>query len=454
MSLPLLLSLLLLLLSGRSAFFSGAETAMTSVSRSWIQSQARKGDRRAALVGGFLQDGERLLGTILIGNNLVNITLTNLANLLVGSLLAERISQGLLSANWEEWITSLSLTPVVLVFGEALPKALGRNRSGAFALLAARPLRLFEILLKPLVLLTCRATRALSPRNDQEEADGTPRVTREDMKMIAEMAAEQGLVNKEAGEMLQSVLELDKRPVETAMVPLVEVRSLPESATVGDALRLSGDSGFLHLPVYRERVDRIVGVVNCRDLLSLRTPAEAEDDFLEQPLAPYVTRKLLFIPESQPVNVTLEHLRSASLTMAIVVDEYGGMTGMATVQDLVELIVGNLNDRREGEFFHVQWTGPGAFICSGRMEMGTLEEYLGLTIPLTGFETAAGFVLKLAGTIPSAGEKFQYRNIEITVLHVEEHRITRLKFHIQSPARRPPAAGKSGGKPHERKTPA
>ncbi len=441
MSLPLLLLLLLLL--ALSAFFSGVETAMTSVSRTWLQSQAKKGDRRATLVTGFLKDSERLLGTILIGNNLVNISLTNLANLLVSALLASRISQGLLSENWEEWITSLVVTPVVLIFGEAVPKALGRNHSGGFALLAARPLGFLEILLKPFVALTCWATRALSPR---QEASATPGVTREDMKMMAEMAAEQGLVNKEAGEMLQSVLELDKRPVETAMVPLVEVRSLPETATVGDALRLAGESGFLHLPVYRERVDRIIGVVNARDLLSQRSPGESEDDFWEQPLMPFVTGKLLYVPESQPVNVTLEHLRRASLTMAIVVDEYGGMTGMVTVQDLVELIVGNLNDRREGEFFRVQWIAPGVFLCNGRMETGILEEYLGFSLPRGGYETAAGFVLKLAGHIPSAGEKFQYRNMEITVLHVEEHRITRLKFQFHLSGRRPAKApeGKQG----------
>ncbi|MGN0867124.1 MAG: hemolysin family protein [Oligosphaeraceae bacterium] len=445
MSLPLLLLLLLLL--ALSAFFSGAETAMTSVSRTWLQSQAKKGDRRAALAAGFLKDSERLLGTILIGNNLVNISLTNLANLLVSALLASYISRGILSENWEEWITSLVLTPVVLVFGEAVPKALGRNHSGAFALLAARPLGFLEVLLRPFVALTCWTTRALSPR--QEEESAAPGVTREDMKMMAEMAAEQGLVNKEAGEMLQSVLELDKRPVETAMVPLVEVRSLSETSTVGDALRLAGASGFLHLPVYRERVDRIIGVVNARDLLSLRTPGEAEDEFLKQPLVPFVTKKLLFVPESQPVNVTLEHLRRASLTMAIVVDEYGGMTGMVTVQDLVELIVGNLNDRREGEFFRVQWIAPGVFLCNGRMETGTLEEYLGFSLPRGGYETAAGFVLKLAGRIPAAGEKFQYRNMEITVLHVEEHRITRLKFQCHPSGRRPAKAAeeKQGRKP-------
>ena len=140
--------------------------------------------------------------------------------------------------------------------------------------------------------------------------------------------------------------------------------------------------------------------------------------------------QLLYVPESQPVNATLEELRRSSLTMAIVVDEYGGMTGMVTVEDLVEQIVGNLNDEREAEYYRVLRVSPDAFLCSGRMEIGVLEEYLGITIPNTGFETAAGLVLKLAGRIPSPGEKFLYRQIQITVIQVENHTVKRLKFQL------------------------
>lgn len=440
-------SLLLLALLGLSAFFSCTEAAMTSVNRTWIQSQAEKGDSRATLVGRLLQNSERLLGTILIGNNLANICLTNLANLMIGALLASVAASEQLQdpGSLEEWITSLVVTPVVLVFGEAVPKVLGRNRANAFALRTARPIRFLGFLLKPFVLLICAAARALSPRrSDNEPAADGQQVTREDMKAIAEMATEQGLVNKEAGEMLQSVLELDKLPVETAMVPLIEVRSLPESSTVGEALALAANTAFLHLPVYDGRVDRIAGLVDCRDLLEMRDPAESEEAFLKRPLAPYVDRKLLFVPESQPVSLTLEHLRRSSQNMAIVVDEYGGVTGIATVEDLVEIIVGNLRDRREGEIFQVQWISADSFLCNGRMEMGVLEEYLGLSIPHGGFETAAGLVLKLAGRIPAPGERLRYRHVEITVLHVEEHRITRLKFQIlsggrKSAGKRPPA---------------
>lgn len=426
-----ILLILFLMLLGLSAFFSGSETAMTSANRTWVHELANKEDGRARLTSQFLQNGDRLLGITLVGNNIVNVCLTTIGSILLTTLLIDRIAVLKSNPSWHEWITSLILTPIILICGEVIPKALGRNKSTGMALLLARPLRLSEILLKPAVVATSWIARLLSPQpKGHDELSAGARVTREDMKVIAEIAAEQGLVNKEAGEMMQSLLELDKCPVETAMVPLIEIRSLPDTAEVGDALRESADSGFQHLPIYHERVDCIVGVVNFRDLLTHLSEGDSEEQFLRRPIKPFVTKKLLYVPESQPVNATLEELRRSSLTMAIVVDEYGGMTGMVTVEDLVEQIVGNLNDEREAEYYRVLRVSPDAFLCSGRMEIGVLEEYLGITIPNTGFETAAGLVLKLAGRIPSPGEKFHYRQIQITVIQVENHTVKRLKFQL------------------------
>lgn len=423
--------ILLVLLLILAAFYSGTETAMTSVNPSWIFEQANKGNANAKIAEKFLKDSGRLLGTVLIGNNIVHVCMTNLAKLLIGTIILryamENLDQN--STSWDDWLTSIILTPTVLIFGEALPKAIGRSRASSVSLWAARPLRVTEILLKPALFATDWITRLLTPRqSDQDLLRSQALLAREDIKTIAEMAAEQGLVNREAGEMLQSVLELDQRPVETAMVPLIEIRSLPENATIGDALQLTGSSGYRQIPIYQERVDHIIGIVKCRSLLSHYVQGTPVQEFFKMPLAPMIDRNLLFVPESQPVSATLETLRQRSCNIAIVVDEYGGRTGMVTIDDLVELIVGNLNDERNEGFSRVQRISDSAFICSGRMEIRILEEHLGMTIPNTGFETAAGMVLKLAGRIPSKGEKVIFRQYEITVLDVTDNRIDRLKF--------------------------
>lgn len=229
-----ILLILFLMLLGLSAFFSGSETAMTSANRTWVHELANKGDGRARLTSQFLQNGDRLLGITLVGNNIVNVCLTTIGSILLTTLLIDRIAVLRSNPSWHEWITSLILTPIILICGEVIPKALGRNKSTGMALLLARPLRLSEILLKPAVVATSWIARLLSPQpKGHDELSAGARVTREDMKVIAEIAAEQGLVNKEAGEMMQSLLELDKCPVETAMVPLIEIRSLPDTAEIG-----------------------------------------------------------------------------------------------------------------------------------------------------------------------------------------------------------------------------
>ncbi|MCQ2396106.1 MAG: hemolysin family protein [Lentisphaeria bacterium] len=423
--------ILLLLLIALAAFYSGTETAMTSVNPSWIHEQAKKGNGSAKIAGYFLKDSSRLLGTVLIGNNIVHVCMTNLAKLIIGTIILRYAASGIdqNSTSWDEWLTSIILTPTVLIFGEALPKAIGRNHAAKVTLWAARPLRVTEILLTPALWATDWITRLLTPAQyEQDLLKNQATLAREDIKTIAEMAAEQGIVKREAGEMLQSVLELDQRPVETAMVPLIEIRSLPESATIGDALALTGESGYRQIPIYQERVDHIVGMVKCRSLLSHYTNGTNVHEFLNSPLKPMIDRNLLFVPESQPVSATLEALRQRSVNIAIVVDEYGGRTGMVTIDDLVEVIVGNLNDERDEEFSNVQKISDNAFICNGRMEIRILEEHLGIDIPNTGFETAAGMVLKLAGHIPSNGEKILFRQFEITVLEVVDNRIGKLKF--------------------------
>lgn len=419
-----------------SAFYSGTETAFTSASRTWLQERSEKGDRRAAIAVDFLRHNDRFLGTVLIGNNLVNISLTTIGRLLITTTIValpvmEKLLPGVNSpgSSWSEWITSLILTPIVLIFGEVLPKALARSRANNLTLLTARPMHWCERMLSPMVKLMSFLSRRLTG----DSASQQPRITREDLKALTELVAEEGLVGKESGEMLQMILELDQQPVETVMVPLIEIQSLPEEATIAQAIALTERTGFTSIPVYSGRVDCIVGLVSLKDLLHQADEATLDDpEFLQQPIAPYAIRNLLYVPESQSVSTLLEELRKLSLPVAVVVDEYGGMTGMVTTDDLVESIVGTLEDERNMEVSRIHRIAPGNFICSGRMEIRQLEELLGFHIPNIGFETAAGLVLKLAGQIPAEGRKFTYRNYQITVLTVEQHRITQLQFQRQA----------------------
>ena len=419
------------------AFYAGSETALTSVNRVWLKSRARDGDRRAKEACHLLENADRFFGTVLVGNNLTHVSLTTLARLAVGSLLTHSLIVHNLTpalaqpdSSWTAWLTSFIVTPIVLVFGEAIPKAFGRSHANSITLLVAQPMRCSERLLAPFVWALGGLARlfSLTP-SGEKPLSGRAGVTREDLKLMAEMLAEQHLVGEEAAEMLQMVLELDQRPVETVMVPLIEIQSLPDTATMDDVRKLTAQTGFTHLLVYHERVDRIIGTISLKEVLAQHQPEIlSEQEFLLQSVKPYLNRKLLFAPESQSVSTLLDELRHRAVPIAIVVDEYGGMIGMVTAEDLVELITGNLGDERDQANAGFRRLSPTSFLCSGRMEIRVLEEYLGMDIPNQGFETAAGLVLKLAGKIPSAGEHYHYRHVSITVLEVRQHRITKLKF--------------------------
>ncbi len=426
---------LFLMLLAFIAFFSGSEIAFTSASKIYHEGLAEKGNRKAGQLCSFFQNNERFLGTVLVGNNLVNVSLVTIAQVALAQWAGQsecfkRLLAGAGGFVSIELLTTILVTSVVLVFGEILPKAIIRNHADAFALQMALPMYWVNRLLSPLISAVTAASRLITRRFDNHQPLRMPSsVTREDLKVISALVAEQGLVAREAGEMLQMTLELNEKPVETIMVPLVEIRSLPSNATVAELERLTHETGFSRFPVYEKRIDEIVGVVSLRQILAFsNAQGLSEEEFLKLKISSFLDRKLLFVPESKTVSELLYELRQQNIPMAVVVDEYGGMIGLVTIGDLAEQVVGNIRGDHEHESVLVQRISSSQFECDGRLDIRELEEYVGFRIENVGFETAAGLVLKLTGHIPVPGEVISYRGYLITVIEVKRHRICRLRF--------------------------
>ena len=428
--------ILILMLMALSAFFSGSEIAFTSASKIYLQGLAESGNRKAGCFSTFLHNSERFLGTVLVGNNLANVSLVTITQVVLSQGIGESAwfaglfaGEGDLSSGVELLTTAL-VTPVVLVFCEILPKAVIRNHADAFALQMAMPMYWFSRMLSPLISVVTLVSRLITRRfEDRQLPRVSAQVTREDLKVITALVAEQGLVAREAGEMLQMALELNEKPVETIMVPLVEIRSLPSNATVAELERLTLETGFSRFPVYEKRIDEIVGVVSLRQILaSAEVDGLSEEALQKLEISPFLDRNLLYVPESKTVSELLHELRQQNIPMAVVVDEYGGMIGLVTVADLAEQIVGSIRGEREQESVMVRRLSSSQFECDGRLDIRELEENLGFRIENVGFETAAGLVLKLTGHIPAPGEVVSYRGYLITVLEVKHHRISRLRF--------------------------
>ena len=422
MLLVLSIAVIVLVLVLIEGFFSGSETVFTSASKTFLHGQAEKGEPRAALAREILARPELFLGTTLIGTNLAVVSSTTLAHVVIGQYAP---------TDWQNVLNTLIMTPLILIVGELLPKSIGRARADALALRLARSLKRAEWVLYPLVVLAGKLAGAVAALTGARGSSGTgASVTRDDLRAVAELAVEQGLIPESAGSMLDTVFGLDRQPVSSIMVPLVDVSSVPLDASVERVERLSVEAGYSRFPVYQGRVDEIVGVVDLRQLLYALT-AEGDGETPQPPSAqitPFVQRNVVFVPETKSVGALLDEMRYQKIPMAVVVDEHGGVVGIVTAEDLIEEVVGEIHDERDRPLGDVTEVAAEVYECDGRLQIDELADRLGIEITKEGFETVAGFVLSIAGRIPVKGDKFRYRDYEVEVVDVVRRRVARLLF--------------------------
>ena len=396
-------------------FFSGSETAFVSVSRPLLHTHAQQGDRRARAAQRLLEDPPRLLTTTLVGTNLMHVTAISLASVVIAVWTPTQL---------HSLVTTVIMTPVILIFAELLPKSLGRGNALRFTLRAAMPLALAQRLMTPLVsaatLLSCAALRLAGIK----ERPHTISVTREEVRTLADMSAEQGVIGKPEHTMIRRVFELNERTLASAMMPLVELVCLPLTTSVRDALTLAEQQLHTQFPVYEGRLDNIVGVLHILDLLDAARQLDAAAQ-LHTTVAGYVDRSVPFMPEIKPVGQMLHELQAQRVPLVLVVDEYGGVTGMITMRDLIEEIVGVLaTDRDETKPRMVEH--HGTLECDGRLDVDQVSERFGVAFDKEGYDTVAGLLLKLAGRIPVVGESFTYQTLTLTVTRATRKRISRV----------------------------
>lgn len=421
MTLPVLIALgvCVLLCLVLEAFFSGSETAVISADRAQLRSAARDGDRRASLAERLLDRAESLLSTTLVGTNLAVVTGTSLATLVVAELVGRwelRIDSGM--------ATTLVMTPLILVFGEILPKSIARGNAHAMTLRLAAPLSWAQRAMRPLVALASGLTEAALALTGSKPTDESPYVSREELKALADIGEEHGVLVSDERRMIQSILELRERSVSTVMVPLIGVASLDATATVAELEELAAETGYSRFPVHEERVDHVVGTVALTDVLR----AGPRDEPDGGPIAPFVRPEIIFVPETKSVGELLRELRYSETPMAIVVEEHGGVVGLATTEDLVAEVIGRVRDERRAEPDAVAAEDGSTFECDGKMDIEELVERTGIELAHGGFETVAGLILTVTGRIPQAGETVDLGEWRAEVLDASPRHIRRLRF--------------------------
>ncbi len=411
--------LLLLLLSG---IFSGSETAVTATGKAKAVALAQAGNRRAGTLVALLNDRERLISTLLLGNNIVNI---------LAAALATDVLLRLFGDAGVVYATAI-MTVLIVIFSEVVPKTVAIRHHDAVAMRIAAPLRVLVFLFRPLttgigwvVRLVLRGLKL--PTNAEDIISAS-----QQLRGIIDALGAGGELAKHAHDMLDGVLDLEHVGVEEVMTHRGRVVALDADMTVEDAVARLKDEPYSRYPVYRGASDQIVGILHLRDLLSaLVGAAEAEAVGEGGRLSPKigdVMREPWFVPETTPLRKQLEQFRHKKTHMALVVDEYGDLQGLVTLQDVLEAIVGELAEAEDRELDDVEEQPDGSLIASGQTQIRRLNRLMDWDLPEDEAVTLAGLVIDLAERIPNEGETVRLGLYRVTVKKRERHRLTLLQI--------------------------
>ncbi len=395
-----------------SAFFSGSETAYLAVSRAKIRKLAKDGDPRAQVLLHLIEHPNRVLVTILVGNNLVNITAASLAT----SLAIEAFgSKGI-------GIATGVVTLIVLIFGEITPKSYSATNAEKVALFVARPIYLLMKLLAPLVLLLSKFAKLLVKSFGGEVKLG-PFITEEELKMLVEVGEEVGAIEKEEKEMISGIFEFGETDVREVMVPRIDMKCIDAKESIETARKLILETGHSRIPVYEGSIDNIIGILYAKDLLKYLNSKGAKPKSLRE-----IIRPAYFVPETKKLDDLLREFQQNRVQIAIVVDEYGGTAGMVTLEDILEEIVGEIKDEYDvAEEEPLEHIDEKQVIVDARMSIHDVNEALDINLPEEEFDTIGGLVFNTIGRIPSPGDEVEIDGVKLRVEKMRGRRIMKVR---------------------------
>jgi len=399
-----------------SAFFSSTETAFTSANHIRMKQYAEEGRRGAKEALAVLEKFDEFLLTSLIGNNVVNISAASLATLIGIQLLGEN---GALAA-------TVFMTVFVTIFGEILPKRLGRDHAETVASATSKTYRFLMTVLFPLTFILKKLTDLLARLSKKAEE---PSVTEDELNVIIDTMEEEGVLEEDEVDMLQGVLDMSETFVKDIMTPRVDVIGLEIGSGLEDLKRVFLEEKYSRVPVYKESRDNILGVLHERDLFSY----VVEHGSLETAVITDLMREATYVSDSMRVSSLLTKLQLAKQHLAIVVDEYGGTAGLVTMEDVLEEVVGEIydeHDEEEDETLHKKH--ERLYEVRADMEVEQLFDFLEIELSVPEeVHSLGGWVYSKIEDIPKIGDTYTYHHLEFTVIEVEERRIKRLQLEIK-----------------------
>jgi putative hemolysin len=410
-------------------FLSLAETSLNSLRSSRLHQYAQgehdsEGAFNVEAIQALLRYPSRFVGAVQIGITVFSLTAVAVAIAVLTPDLAHALAHLHFQHNIRFAVILLIIVVALLtlVVGEVAPRAIAAQNPERVAMLVAEPLRWLERLERPLVILVLFLANTMLRPSGLTAAFSAPVITEEELKTMLDTSQRQGVIEEDEKEMLRNIISFGDTEVHSVMTPRIDLHAAPLGTTIEDLIKEIVASGHSRIPIYEDTVDRIVGIVLAKDLLVPVLEGRGSDDVGKYLRTPY------FVPDNKRVDELLEEFRNSNLQMTIVQDEYGGTAGVATIEDLIEEIVGEIQDEYDQEEQMIVVAGEGIAEADGRATIGDINQELSLELPTTDYDTIGGFIFGLFGRPPSTGEEIDYEDIRFQVTKTNGRRVQRVRI--------------------------
>ena len=396
-----------------SAFFSGTETAYFHIRKHRKETPEK--------IKSVLDSPQRLLVSLLTGNTIVNVSIASLAAYITAGFADDYTWSKSTLILMEVLVVSV----VVLIFGEILPKMIAIKYSKEYALKMYTPLKIMMFILSPIAQGFNAITNVvikIIPFRKEKIFD-----SEEELKILAELGEEEGTLQEEESDMIQSIFDFKEKTVGEIITPRVDIVSLKSDESIDKAMDIIGERQFSKIPIYKDTIDNIKGILYAKDIIPYLMGSRPNVNL--QTLA----RQPFFVPETKPIDDLMEEFKLRKTSIAIVVDEWGGTEGLVTLEDVVEEVMGEIRDPYDQEESNVLKQSDGSFIVEGSITIYDLEEETDIEFPEDrDYDTLGGFILDILTDIPQTGEQVEFNNMVFTVQTVENNRIGKIKIQINS----------------------
>lgn len=402
--------IILIILIGLSAFFSMSETALTSLSKIRLRTMVDENVKNAKLIQNVLEDPAKLLSAILIGNNIVNIGASSIATAMA---IDKFKSQGV-------GIATGMLTIIILIFGEITPKTFATKNSEKISIVVIKAINLCMIVFTPLIFILNIATgfilRLLGVKKDEK----TPTITESELLTMVNVSHEEGVLEIDEREMINNVVYFANSDAEDVMVPRTDIVAINIEATYEELTALFKEETFSRIPVYENSIDNIVGIISLKDLLFIDSTKDFNiKDYMREPFFTY---------ESKSLKELFSEMRIKRIPMAIILDEYGGTSGIVTLEDMLEEIVGDLADEYDQDEEEIMVVKEDEYIVDGTTKIEDVNDMLGTKFESEDFDSIGGYVIETFGKFPDKGDSIKSGNVKFIVEEIEKNRIEKLRI--------------------------